>query len=566
MKKIGILIISLLLIVTWSCNEGEWLKEEPMSFYTPENSYTSTVQFRKGLNFLYDNLRSMHWRNGDQTAVMYFGDIAYGGTDYPDAKFNNLDAFLTPTTYVSGSYWNSAYRSIANANTIINRIASADQVSDADKAIIEGEALFFRAYWYNFLANLFGGVPIDLEEPSTPRRDYVSASRQEVYDQARIDLERAITLLPDINNVKDGMISKQAAQHVITEVYLSLEDYTKAIASATAVIDNPSMALMTSRFGSRAGEPGDPYWDLFQYDNQNRSSGNTESILVLQYDYQSSGSPYSLDDARWLLPFYFSMNVTGTSGKDVLAFTDFTIEKGGRGIGVIHPTDYFLNDIWGSDLNKDDRIDSLMVKRDWKIDNPAAAGYGQWLVADGWLKDQYKLRNFYPFVMKFSRTDNNLPDDVLAKNSDGSVKTTALGERIPAYSYGSLSANTSLKDEYLFRLAGTYLLRAEAYIRNNQANLALADINALRSRANASLAQISDMNMDYLLDEQMRELYFEDFRLPTLCRLGKLVERTRAHNPTGYNVGNQQNLFPVPYSEIERNIFGDIKQNDGYPQ
>ncbi len=566
MKKLGILIISILLISVWSCNEEEWLKEEPMSFYTPENSYTTTVQFRKGLNFLYDYLRQMHWQNGDQTAVMYFGDLAYGGTDYPDLKFNNLDAFLTPTTYVSGSYWSRAYRSIANANTMINRLELTDQVSDADKAIIEGEALFFRAYWYNFLANIFGGVPVDLEEPSTPSRDYVSSTRQQVYDQARVDLERAVTLLPDITNVTDGMISKQAAQHLLAEVFLSLEDYQKAVTAASAVIDHPSMGLMTTRFGSRANEPGDPYWDLFQYDNQNRGSGNTESILVFQFDYQNSGSSYGLDHPRWLLPFYFGFNVTGADGGEVRAFPDFTVEKGGRGIGVIHPTDYFLNDIWGEDGTNDYRNSSYMIQRDFLIDNPAAAGYGEWLVADGWLQDQYKLRNFYPHVMKFSRTDNNLPDDVIAKNSDGSVKTTALGDRVYAYSYGSLSANTSLKDEYLYRLAGTYLLRAEAYIRNNQADLALADINALRTRANATPAQLSDMNMDYLLDEQMRELYFEDFRLPTLCRLGKLVDRARAHNPTGYNVGDHQNLFPIPFSEIERNIFGDIKQNDGYPQ
>lgn len=564
MKKIGILIITILLVSVWSCNEDKWLKEEPLSFYTTENSYTTTVQLRQALNYLYDNLREMYWKNGDQTCVMYFGDLAYGGTDYPDQKFNNLKAFLTPNTYVSASYWTRAYNSIANANTIINRVKLTKEVSEADKAIIEGEALFFRAYWYNFLANIFGGVPITLEEITTPKRDFVSATRQEVYDQARIDLERALTLLPGIANVKDGLISLQAAQHLLTEVYLSLGNYTAAISTASAVISHPSMKLMTSRFGSRASEAGDPYWDLFQVNNQNRKSGNTESILVFQYDYKNSGSSYGCDNPRYFLPFYFSFNVTAAAGGEVLAFTTFTVEKGGRGIGVCHPTDYFLNNIWGNDGTKDFRNSPYIIARDFKIDNPKAAGYGQWLVADGWLQDKYKLRNFYPFIMKFSRTDRQLPDDVYAKKSDGSINTTALGERIYAYSFGSLSANASLKDEYLYRLAGTYLLRAEAYVRSNQQQLALADINALRARANATPAQLSEISLNYILDEQMRELYFEDFRLVTLCRFGKLVERARAYNPTGYNVGDYQNLFPVPFSEIEKNIFGDIKQNTGY--
>lgn len=564
MKKIGILIVSLLLVNVLSCKKDQWLKEEPFSFYTTDNSYTTTVQFNQSLNFLYDQLRSMYWQNGDQTCVMYFGDLAYGGTDYPDLKFNNLKAFLTPNTYVSGTYWTRAYRSIANANTIINRLKSANAVSSDDKATIEGEALFFRAYWENFLANIFGGVPIVIEEATAPKRDYVSATRAAVYDQARIDCERAATLLSDVNTVKDGKISIQAVQHLLTEVYLSLENYSAAITTASAVINHPSMHLMTSRFGSRKTEPGDPYWDLFQVGNQNRPSGNTESILVFQYEYKNSGSSYGCDNARYFLPFYFSFNVTGTSGKDVLALTDFTVNKGGRGIGVVHPTDYFLNDIWGTDGTNDYRNSPYMIIRDVKIDNPAAVGYGQYLVAGGWLREAFKLRNFYPLVMKFSRTDSQIPDDAIAKNSDGSIKKTALGEKVWAYSYGSLSANASLKDEYLYRLAGTYLLRAEAYIKSNQPALALADINALRARANATPALLSQMNLDYLLDEQLREVYEEDFRLVTLCRMGKLVDRSRAHSPQGYNVGDYQNLFPVPFSEIERNILGNITQNDGY--
>jgi hypothetical protein len=563
MKKIGIIITSLLLMMIWSCNEDEWLKEEPLSFYTTENSYTTTVQFRQALNFLYDYLREMHWVNGDQTVVMYFGDLAYGGTDYPDQKFNNLDAFLTPTTYVSETYWDRAYISISNANTILNRIELTNQVSDDDKEIIKGEALFFRALWYNFLANLYGGVPITLEEESSPRRDYEKATRQSVYEQARSDLEEAIGLLPDIDDVSDGMVSLQAAQHLLTEVYISLGNYTAAINTAGAVIDHPSMGLMTSRFGSRADEPGDPYWDLFQYGNQNRESGNTESILVFQYEYKNSGSGYSLDHPRFLLPFYWNINVEGTDGGEVLAFTDFTENKGGRGIGVIHPTDHFLYDIWNEDGTDDYRNSPYIIARDFKIDNPDAAGFGEWIVADGWLQDRFKLRHFYPFVLKFCRT-SNLPDDAYARNNDGSIKTTALGEKVLAYSWGSLSANSSLKDEYFYRLAETYLLRAEAYLKNDQPDMALNDINILRNRANATPAQMSDIDMDYILDERMRELYFEKFRLVTLCRMGKLVERAREYNPTGYNVGDHQNLFPIPYSAIETNISVEIEQNPGY--
>jgi hypothetical protein len=568
MKKIKyILIASFMMFGLFSCNEDKWLKEEPMSFYTTQNSYSTVAQFRQALNYLYNQLRSTYWNLGDQTAILYYADQAHGGTDMEPVptKFNNTLTWLVPTNYVVSSYWDIAYRSIGNANTIINRIKISD-LSDADKAAIEGEALFFRAYWFNFLANLYGGVPVPLEEATAPRTDYVTTPRAEVYAQAGVDLERAITLLADITAVDDGKISKQAAQHLLAEVYISCERYNDAITAASAVIDHPNMSLMTSRFGSAADKDGDPYWDLFQNNNQNRSSGNREAILVLQYDHQNTGSNISSNMPRNVLPYSDGLQVTGSggAGTSVKAFIGLPENHGGRGIGVLHPTDYFLYDIWGADGTNDLRNSSRMIVRDMKISNPAAEGFGKWVIADGYLEEKYKLRNFYPFVMKFSRTFD-LPDNCYVKSTDGSVSTNALGEKLIYYAYGSLSANSSLKDEYLFRLAGTYLLRAEAYIKSSQPERALDDINALRNRANATPATLSDINLNYLLDEQMRELYFEDFRTATLMRMGKFVERTRTCNPKiGEYVGDHQNLYPIPFSEIERNALGKIDQNPGY--
>lgn len=566
MKNIKYIFMAFTLTcVGTSCNESKWLEETPYDFYTPANSYQTTAQFQQALNFLYDEVREMHWKLGDQHVAMWCGDIGYGATD-PDNKFNNFKTFFTPYTYVSGEYWNPAYAVIANANTIIHRIDMDNQVSSNDKRTIKGQALFFRAYFYNFLANLFGDVPVITEEAETPRRDYVQSSRQEVYDQARKDLEEAITLLNDITKAKDGEINIQAAQHLLTEVYISLQDYDKAIATATNVIENPSMGLMKERFGSRKDEPGkDVYWDLFQVDNQNRSSGNTETIWALQYEYKNAGSSYSNEMPRWLLPFYAGLQVESAEdpNKQVAAFPTLTEEKGGRGIGCIRPTDHFLNEIW---TEGDYRNSNYMIVRDFKIENKSAKGYNQWMMADGWydkLSDDQKMRNFYPFIMKFSRI-GGLPDDNYAKNPDGSYVITDLGEHGIVYQWGSLSANTSMKDEYMYRLAGTYLLRAEAYLGKGELSKAKDDLNTIRTRANATEITEADVNLDFILDEQLRELYFEDFRLPTLCRLGKAVERSQKYNPYGYNIGDYQNLLPIPYSEIEKNIFGDIKQNPGY--
>jgi len=560
-KKIFISIIASVNIL-FSCNETNWLKEEPMDFMAPENAYTTTVQFRQALNYLYNNYRNMVWNSAeDFRTTLYCSDFAHGGYDYPDSKYNNYKGWITPEqTYVQ-TLWTTCYLGIGNANVILARLTEASEVADADKAAIRGEALFFRAFYFRILAHMYGGVPIITEPINAPKRDFTRNTRTEVYEQCRIDLEEAASLLNDIENTKDGVINKQAAQHLLTEIDICLGKYQEAINAATSVISHPGMGLMTQRFGSRKDEPGDVYWDLFRVNNQNRStSGNTESIWVLQYEYQNSGSSYTCGFARLFISGYFSISVEAIeAGKTVSAFTTFTAEKGGRSIGTIQPTNYFFEKIW--DDTSDIRNSDVNIIKDFRIDNPLAKGFGEWFVKDGWLKESDKIRLWFPAMQKFSRT-NNFPAESYAKNADGSPFLTALGEH-GLLNSGAL-AYGSFKDEYAFRLAETYLLRAEAYLGANQKDKAAEDINTVRVRANAAPVTAAQVDIDYILEERMRELYGEEIRTFTLYRLGKMVERTRKYNPTGYNIADHQNLWPIPYGEIEKNILAPIEQNPGY--
>ena len=91
------------------------------------------------------------------------------------------------------------------------------------------------------------------------------------------------------------------------------------------------------------------------------------------------------------------------------------------------------------------------------------------------------------------------------------------------------------------------------------------DINIVRTRAQAQPVDVGDVDIDYILDERARELILEEFRLLTLTRLGKYVERMREYNPIlGPTVQDHHNLWPIPYSEIEKNLEGELKQNPGY--
>lgn len=73
------------------------------------------------------------------------------------------------------------------------------------------------------------------------------------------------------------------------------------------------------------------------------------------------------------------------------------------------------------------------------------------------------------------------------------------------------------------------------------------------------------MNLDFLLDERLRELYGEELRMVTLTRMGKLYDRDKKYNEkSGLTIEQYHNLWPIPFSEIERNINAKLEQNPGY--
>ena len=127
-----------------------------------------------------------------------------------------------------------------------------------------------------------------------------------MYQVAISDLAFASENLPGIEEMDDGEISKLAAYHMLAEAYLSINNYQAAINAASVVINDPKTTLMTERFGTRSGEPGDVYWDLFRRGNQNRSSGNTEAIWVAQYEIDVYGGvQVTTDFNRSFIGTYF---------------------------------------------------------------------------------------------------------------------------------------------------------------------------------------------------------------------------------------------------------------------
>ena len=254
-RYLYISVLLSMLIALSSCDEKKFLTEVPLDFYAPENSYVTYENFEAAVGNLHTIVRDNFCASNDQYDIPH---LAFSCTEilllHRGLGPNwNLASMLLPTSteVVLEGVWQPAYRIIYDANVIIGRADSEfSQLTESQKNRIKAEAAFFRALAYKWLANLYGGVPIVLEEVKTPKRDFTRATRNEVYEQCASDLEFAVEYLPDIDEVDVTRITKPVAYHLLSEIYISLGRWQDAVDAATVVIDHPRMHLMTERFGN----------------------------------------------------------------------------------------------------------------------------------------------------------------------------------------------------------------------------------------------------------------------------------------------------------------------------
>ena len=315
------------------------------------------------------------------------------------------------------------------------------------------------------------------------------------------------------------------------------------------MIESGYFELVKARYGAAKNDPGDYYSDMFVENNQNRTSGNRESIWVMQFEYKTTGGGTPSDDwtRRAWGPQYHSIN----------SFFTPSAELGGRGLGQIAPMKWWIgikntnatnmadksdpepeiesenitdNGIFEAD---DIRNSEYNIKREWLGNVEPNVGVRCMITDNYWY-----LGYLYPSIVKFFYAH---ADDV-----------THTG---------------SYKDRMKFRLAETYLLLAEAYLGQNDPASAADAVNEVRNRAKASSVSADEMDIDYLLDERIRELIGEESRRFTLVRFGAdvYVDRVKKHNKHLTDVVDEHHaLWPIPQAIRDANRDVEFPQNPGY--
>ncbi|MEZ4775313.1 MAG: RagB/SusD family nutrient uptake outer membrane protein [Bacteroidia bacterium] len=587
--KINLLLLLLMVGFSISCKES-FLEPEELSFYTPGNALNNADGMRGLLSQAMTNLRSEFYGDGaPMITENIFSEVAVEGTTDKSGPAQDLNLLILPDANLNsadrnriGWFWENWYIGIKYANTVISRIDDATYNSVEERNEILGAAYFHRAYRYYRLTQQFGDVPALMEEISTPKLDFVSTTRMAILQKIKADLEQAALWVPE--SVNQGEVSRGAVLHLLTKVNLAMGLFDAAIASASQVIDGGTYALMTQRFGSeKDNTTRNVIYDLHRPENKSIPE-NKEAILnvISRLGYEGAGGVTSLMRQAVPLWWRFINTPDGANGMSDSPDAELAhVKSYGRGIGRNRGTPYSTKFIWKDTTDLRHKYPNWIRMEDITYNAPSLKTAGnpyynkplQLYTTDGVILCSDTIRNWYDFPLY----KLYIPDPQNARPSGG-------------YS-----------DWYVFRLAETYLLRAEAYTWKDDLGRAAEDVNMVRRRANAPDLSPSEINIGTILDERARELYYEEPRNTELTRIAfifaqtgkpayngkvyslsdfhlnnfwydRIMESTAFYNQgvktihgDEYTMSPYHVLYPIPAPAINANTQGRINQNLGYP-
>lgn len=577
----------LALLGATGCNDNLFLEEHPKSEYTIDNAFESSDQIENMLSICYLTLWDWYAKapGNPWTTTFQFKSFGTDVLDQPYWRNNGTGGYSNFSTWTTLSDqvkfpWNECYKVIAYANLTLEGcgMESIAWTDEAHRTRVAAEARFMRGFCYLRLAELYGGVPVVTEFTEETRNDYVRETREYTYDFAVGELLAAYDDLPDYPSA-DGRVGKGAAAHMLAEAFLALgvetgdaTNYTEAEKYAKAAIELHPM--MTDRFGRRADPSdggsyhgvanyfadGNVMSDLFVPGNFDRSAGNTEAIWVMQtptYEQQDTyGGKLGAEpmffsmvarDVNWSAEYAESGAAAGPWKGSNLSESSTSAHVGGFGINEASPTEYAAYGVW-TDPDDLRHMENATVRTKFLCFDRDHSMFNQYVSREMLDQNPTNISKFFPIFSKIIPLD------------DWSYRDTDTGRQNWSH------------DAYAIRSAETWLLLAEAYLRQGRTAEAADAVNEVRSRAGCSIMySAAEMDIDVILDERIRECLFEEGRWFTFLRMEPEVWKQRIYDHAYYWADYKQystpikwDLWPIPQDVIDLNTGAKMLQNEGW--
>lgn len=489
--KIKYSLFAVVMAITLAACKKDFLEVTPKGQFLSQNYYSSADQVFSGLVGVYDVMRKNAGGFENMITMMNAGSddhFAGGGGETDGAGIQGFSNYTLDAIKMPGSFWNDYYQGIFRANTLLLKMP-ATQMDEALKARYVAEAKALRGLYYFNLVRMFKNIPL-LLEPLTAANQYdvVQAKPEEVYAQIEKDLTEAIAVLPPTVNqaTEAGRLTKGAAQALLGKVYLYDKKNTEAAAQFLLVNGTPGQP---NQYGNHLLSN---FSDLWNFNNK----FNPESLLEASHTNASSAS--------W--EFWGSGRDEGNSVNQMVGPRSYSRPAGSTAPDL--PSGWSFN-VFTQDfydfIKADPRFDATV------FDMKALKAAGKADYIPGYQNTGYFLNKFLP------------------RRSD--VTTGA----------GTIELNYQQND-YIIRLADTYLMEAEALGATGSRAQALLD--AVRNRVGLAPVPVS---MAAIKAERRMELAGEGHRFFDLVRWGDAVTKLGSR---GFIAGKNE-IFPIPFRELQ---------------
>lgn len=213
----------------------------------PADSITNEVTFADSMNatsavmgiYAITGTRSNPFGGGKITAYLgLYGDelefAEIGGGEY--MLFSGM---LDSRNSLIPDLWDPLYQTIYRSNLCIEEINTAGSLPAKDKLHLDAECKFLRAFFYYYLINVYGEVPLITGSDFSKNISVPKAELSKLYDLILSDLQMAEQNLPDSYEFTKGVrvrANKYAAKALKARVLLELKRYSEAKVLADEII------------------------------------------------------------------------------------------------------------------------------------------------------------------------------------------------------------------------------------------------------------------------------------------------------------------------------------------
>jgi hypothetical protein len=433
------------------------------------------------------------------------------GGDWDDNGLHraiHLHTWNADNGYMSGTF-GGLLTAIFQASNVLRYSPSAQQAA---------EARFVRALAMFDVLDLWGVVPYR-ENLDDFRALPKTLTSQEAIDFIISEMNAIMNDLPASGPA--FVANKNAARVLLMKVYLNKGTFLNRQAPTFDAADMAKVISLANEITGYSVSPAGKYFDNFAPDNHLKS---TENIFTLYNEEGVRGG--GVDRAYWTVSHY-NMTPGGWNGWAALSglYDKFAAGDERRGIYYNYPADTTSNRTKGYNIQNVGLLQGPQTS--WVTNKPLMA----------------RTPSTQPL---------NFTKEVTIRTSGNTLETA--GIRSIKYPFDFASRGQKNNDWVVYRYSDVLLMKAEAILRGGTPGSASDAI-----RANRGVAALTTLNLDVLLDERSRELYWEGWRRQDLIRFGKFLKagqiRTTDSDPIRL-------VYAIPSQQIAVN--SNLNQNPGY--